>query len=342
MSYSPPSFLANRLKQLEILIAQQLQSDVPLVSEVAQYLVHAGGKRFRPQVLLLLHEAFLVEQAGRPAITASQQHAITLSAILEFIHTATLLHDDVVDGSALRRGRPTANQAFGNSASVLVGDFLYSRSFQMMVEVNRLDVMGILADATNTIASGEVLQLMRIGDTTMRETQYEDVIYRKTAKLFEAASCLAALLMADVLPDEAARATHWGAFGKHLGMAFQIADDCLDYVGDPDVTGKNIGDDLREGKLTLPLIYVLQQGSEADRKHVLSALEHAPNSDEAQFAQIAHDLVSLIQQSGALQYTQQTALRHCQAAQALLDELSPSLARQALFDLCAYAVGRHV
>ena len=234
----PLALVAADMTALDGVIAQHLQSQVPLVGQVTQYIIGAGGKRLRPALLLLM--------AGALELQGPQR--LTLAAVVEFIHTATLLHDDVVDESTLRRGRATANQAFGNPASVLVGDFLYSRAFQMMVDVNDMRVMQVLADATNVIAEGEVLQLVQIRNTAMTEDDYLQVIRSKTAKLFEASARLPALLANASEDVESACAL----FGQALGTAFQVVDDALDYSGDAAAMGKNLGDDLREGKVTLP------------------------------------------------------------------------------------------
>src|SRR5206468_2549100 len=236
--------VADDLRRVDELAAARLESDVALVREVAQYLVAAGGKRLRPALLLLSCGALGYRGEGR----------LTLAAVVEFIHTATLLHDDVVDESQLRRGMRTANAAFGNAAAVLVGDFLYSRAFQMMVEVDDMRVMRVLAEATNTIAAGEVMQLMGSHDPEVDEARYLEVIRRKTAKLFEAAARLGAVLARSPAPVEAGLAS----YGAHVGTAFQLIDDVLDYSGDEAAIGKSLGDDLAEGKPTLPLIHVLR------------------------------------------------------------------------------------
>src|SRR5256714_9992139 len=248
--------VADDLRRVDVLIGHRLESDVPLVREVAQYIVAAGGKRLRPALLLLACGA--LGYRGEPRLT--------LAAVVEFIHTATLLHDDVVDESKLRRGHETANAAFGNAASVLVGDFLYSRAFQMMVEVDDMRVMRLLADATNTIAAGEVMQLMGSHDPQVDEARYLEVIRRQTAKLFEAAARLGAVLAKSPLEEGLAR------YGAHVGTAFQLIDDVLDYSGAQAEIGKSLGDDLAEGKPTLPLIHALRAGSSAEQALVRRAI----------------------------------------------------------------------
>jgi octaprenyl-diphosphate synthase len=259
-------FLAPDFERLNQCIQTALHSDVALVQQVATYIVHAGGKRMRPALLMLASD--VVGLRGDKRTT-------TLAAVVEFIHTATLLHDDVVDESGQRRGQQTANALFGNAASVLVGDFLYSRAFQMMVECGNAKVMQVLADATNVIAEGEVLQLMHIGDTSLSEAQYLKVIEYKTAKLFEAAARLPAVIAGDDVAELAL-----ASYGRKVGAAFQIIDDVLDYEGDAALLGKNLGDDLREGKVTLPLIYAMQRGSETQKRLIETTIA-AMQSDES-------------------------------------------------------------
>jgi len=252
--------IAADLRQVDEVILRRLDSDVLLIRTIANYIVGGGGKRLRPALVLLAANAFGAE--------GSAKHE--LAAVIEFIHTATLLHDDVVDESSLRRGRKTANAEFGNAASVLVGDFLYSRAFQMIVEAGSLRVMKVLADATNIIAEGEVLQLLNVRDADTDEEKYLRVIRYKTAKLFEAATQVGAIL-GNAAPEAE---TALAEYGMHLGTAFQLIDDVLDYSGDLNETGKNLGDDLTEGKPTLPLIYVMRAGDESERKLVRRAIEH--------------------------------------------------------------------
>ncbi|MEM9172879.1 MAG: polyprenyl synthetase family protein, partial [Pseudomonadota bacterium] len=255
------------LAALDELIHESLASDVTLVSDVAQYIITAGGKRLRPLIVLLACRALNPAAAAQDAASRSSLKA---AAIIEFIHTATLLHDDVVDGSDRRRGRDTANAVFGNQASVLVGDFLYSRAFQMMVSIGDMRVMQVLADATNTIAAGEVMQLMNVNDPDTSEDQYREVIYRKTAKLFEAGAQIAGIISGH---DESVLA-RLSLFGRELGTAFQLVDDALDYSASAEELGKNIGDDLAEGKPTLPLIHAIHHGNATQRELIRSAIEN--------------------------------------------------------------------
>ena len=280
------------MQEVDKVIAARLQSSVPLVGDVARYIISAGGKRLRPALLLLM--------CGALEYTGAQR--FNLAAVVEFIHTATLLHDDVVDESTLRRGRPTANENFGNPASVLVGDFLYSRAFQMMVDTESMRVMQVLADATNVIAEGEVQQLMNTHDASLSEAGYLEVIRSKTAKLFEASARLAAILAGSTPETEQACAD----YGQALGTAFQVIDDVLDYDGDALEMGKNLGDDLREGKVTLPLIVAMQRGNEAQRELLRNVIETG-TIDELQ------QVIAIIKETGAL-----TAARDAAATQARL------------------------
>lgn len=304
---------------VDALIRESLQSDVILVSQVSQHIVTSGGKRLRPLIVLL---------AARALGYDGHSH-VQSAAIIEFIHTATLLHDDVVDSSARRRGRDTANTIFGNQASVLVGDFLYSRAFQMMVEIGRMRVMQILADATNTIAAGEVMQLMNVHDPDISETSYRQVIYRKTARLFEAGAQIAAVLAERDPGIEAAMIR----YGRNLGTAFQLVDDALDYGASPDELGKNLGDDLAEGKMTLPLIFAMEQGSDSERKAIRAAIE-------ADGLQSLDRIRAVIDRTGALEYT---AARAQEAADAAIDALTgipASEHRDALVAIAEFAVKR--
>ncbi|VAW58336.1 Octaprenyl diphosphate synthase, partial [hydrothermal vent metagenome] len=253
------ALVANDMKAVDRVIQARLSSDVVLVNQLSQYIVNSGGKRLRPLLSLMASRAYGYEG----------EHHHTLAAIIEFIHTATLLHDDVVDESALRRGRETANALFGNAASVLVGDFLYSRAFEMMVDVGKMQVMQILAETTNVIAEGEVMQLMNCHDADTTEQRYLDVIHAKTAKLFEAATRLGAVLCNRPASEEQAMAS----YGMHLGTAFQLIDDVLDYSSSSEEMGKNVGDDLAEGKPTLPLIYAMRNGTQAQSDIVRKAIE---------------------------------------------------------------------
>jgi octaprenyl-diphosphate synthase len=307
------------MSAVDDLIRESLTSDVTLVSQVSEYIVTSGGKRLRPLIVLL---------AAR-ALGYTGRHHIHCAAIVEFIHTATLLHDDVVDSSARRRGRDTANTVFGNQASVLVGDFLYSRAFQMMVDVGRMRVMQILADATNTIAAGEVMQLMNVHDPDISEESYRQVIYRKTARLFEAGAQIAAVLAERDPRDEEAMVQ----YGQNLGTAFQLIDDALDYDAMPEELGKNLGDDLAEGKTTLPLIYAMENGSDSERQMIRGAIE----SDGLPRL---GDIQSIIESTGALRYT---TLRAQEAADIAIDSLSAipeSGYKQAMIAIAEFAVKR--
>ncbi len=281
------------MAQVDSVIAERLASSVPLVAQVAQYIITAGGKRLRPVLLLLT--------CGALGYTKDQR--FNLAAVVEFIHTATLLHDDVVDESTLRRGQPTANENFGNPASVLVGDFLYSRAFQMMLDANSMRVMQTLAEATNVIAEGEVLQLMNMHDASLDEEGYLCVIRSKTAKLFEASARLGAILAGSNAHMEHACAS----YGQALGTAFQVIDDVLDYDGQAAEMGKNLGDDLREGKVTLPLILAMQRGSTTQRETVREAIESG-SVDRLQ------DIVDIVRETGALAATRQAASAEAQRA----------------------------
>ena len=280
------TLIADDMRAMDAIIVRRLESDVPLVSQVSQYIIAAGGKRLRPALVLLM--------SGALGYCGPQR--LNLAAVVEFIHTATLLHDDVVDESTLRRGRSTANEVFGNPASVLVGDFLYSRAFQMMVEVGEMRIMETLAEATNVIAEGEVLQLMNMHDAGLTEEGYLRVIRSKTAKLFEASARLAALLAGSSADVE----QHCAEYGQALGTAFQVIDDVLDYDGDVLEMGKNLGDDLREGKVTLPLIIAMQRGTEAERLTIRQAIETGGTGQMA-------EIIAIVQQTGALQATRDAA-----------------------------------
>jgi octaprenyl-diphosphate synthase len=311
--------ISDDMRAVDQVIRSQLKSDVPLVNQIAEYIIGAGGKRIRPVLVLLMANAYGME--------STDHHK--LAAVIEFIHTATLLHDDVVDESSMRRGRQTANALFGNAASVLVGDFVYSRAFQMMVSLDDMRVMRILADATNVIAEGEVLQLLNMHDPNVSEARYLQVIRSKTAKLFEAAAEIGALIAGAEDIDVKAAAE----FGRSLGTAFQLIDDVLDYSGNTAATGKNIGDDLREGKPTLPLIYLMERGSTAQRELVRSCIE---NGDEQHF----NEILSMITQSGALTYTTELAINAADIARNVISMLDDTCYKTALMDLCDFAVNR--
>ena len=309
---SPLSLIASDMDAVDHVIRTRLNSGVPLVGQVAQYIISAGGKRLRPAMLLLV--------CGALDYQDPMKH--TLAAVVEFIHTATLLHDDVVDESTLRRGRETANEMFGNPASVLVGDFLYSRAFQMMVESRNMRVMEVLAEATNIIAEGEVLQLMNMHDASLTEAEYLRVIQSKTAKLFEASARLGALLSNQPPAIEAACAT----YGQAIGTAFQLIDDVLDYDGASTEMGKNIGDDLREGKATLPLIAAMQRSSVDDAAVVRRAIEEG--STEA-----LDDVIAIVARSGALDIARAAAQAEAQRAIDAISILPESRHRAALIQL---------
>ncbi len=307
------------MSQVDEVIRARLTTDVPLVREVAQYIISAGGKRLRPALLLLM--------SGALGNTGTNRHS--LAAVVEFIHTATLLHDDVVDESTLRRGRPTANQTFGNAASVLVGDFLYSRAFQMMVDEGSMRVMEVLSDATNVIAEGEVLQLMNMHDASISEESYLRVIRSKTAKLFEASARLAPILVNAPRPIEDACA----AYGQALGTAFQVIDDVLDYEGDAEELGKNLGDDLREGKVTLPIICALRAGNEMQRELIRDAIEHGRLEN-------LPAIQAIIVGTGALEAARLAAHSEAERALAAARQLPTNEYQTALLQLAASLLGR--
>ncbi len=281
------------MREVDAAIARRLDSGVPLVGEVSRYIIGAGGKRLRPALLLLTSGAL-----GYTGV-----HRFNLAAVVEFIHTATLLHDDVVDDSALRRGNATANERFGNPASVLVGDFLYSRAFQMMVDMGDMRVMAVLADATNVIAEGEVLQLMNMHNAELDEAGYLHVIRSKTAKLFEASARVGAILAGASSELEESCAS----YGQALGTAFQVIDDVLDYTGDSAVLGKNLGDDLREGKATLPLICAMQRGTQDQRSLISQAIETGA-------VDMLQQVVGIVRETGALDFSREAAAREARRA----------------------------
>lgn len=301
------------------MIQQRLHSDVVLINQIGHYIVNSGGKRLRPMLVLL---------AARAAGYTGTRH-IDLAAVIEFIHTSTLLHDDVVDGSLLRRGQETANTIWGNEASVLVGDFLYSRAFEMMVEVGSMRVMEVLAETTNIIAEGEVMQLLNCHDPDTTEERYLEVIRRKTAKLFEASAQLGAVLGELSLDEEQAMAT----YGMHLGIAFQLIDDVLDYSSSPEETGKNIGDDLAEGKPTLPLIHAIRHGTPEQAHTVREAIKQGGLENIA-------SVTEAIESTGAIAYTAQLARLEARKAIEAIAQIRPSKYRDALCDLAEFSVSR--
>lgn len=312
---------SNDMNAVNQLIFSQLESDVALINQLGMYIVNAGGKRMRPLLTVL---------AARAMGYSGDKH-LCLAAIIEFIHTATLLHDDVVDESSLRRGRETANAMFGNSASVLVGDFLYTRSFQMMVTLDDMSIMKVLSNATNVIAEGEVLQLMNCNDPDTSVESYLQVIYCKTAKLFEAATRLAAVVTEQ--DDNMIKAMT--SYGMHLGTAFQLVDDLLDYTADPDDMGKNVGDDLAEGKPTLPLLHAMHNGNEAQSKMIREAIELGNGIDHLD------DVLLAMRETGALDFTQKMAEQEAEKAVAALSILNDSQYKQALIALAHLAVNRN-
>ena len=314
------TLMAADMNGVNQLIGAELRSDVALINQLGLYIVNSGGKRLRPLLAVTAARAVGYQGAGH----------LTLATIIEFIHTATLLHDDVVDASELRRGKETANAVFGNEASVLVGDFLYTRAFQLMVTLDSMKVMKILADATNIISEGEVLQLMNCNDPDTTETSYFDVIYGKTGKLFEAATQLGAVLAGQSQAVEDALA----AYGRHLGTAFQLVDDLLDYTADSDVMGKQAGDDLAEGKPTLPLLYAMWNGNEVEQTMIRTAIENGNGRDQLQ------PILAAMQRTGALDYTRNRALAEAQLAQQHLAQLPASAHRDALHALADIAVDR--
>ena len=312
------------------LIIANLQSNVGLVENIGHYIVGSGGKRLRPVVVLL--SALASGYQGK-------QH-LTMAAVIEFIHTATLLHDDVVDVSALRRGRETANNQWGNAPSVLVGDFIYSRAFQMLVDVGDMPIMGVIADATNLISEGEVQQMGNAGNSAIDEATYYEVIYRKTAKLFEAAARIGAMLAAEeadlFVGDSAildARTDAMAAYGKHLGLAFQIADDVLDYQGDSQSIGKNVGDDLAEGKMTLPLIHARDHLDDQKKQLICSAIE-------SKSAEHFEKILAAVRQSSSLEYSVTQAQEQAELAKQSLAQMPESDFKAVLSDLADFAVSR--
>ena len=313
------ALVAEDLQSVDQTIVQRLASDIVLVNQVSQYIIGAGGKRLRPLSVVL---------AARACGHQGRKH-VPAAAIIEFIHTATLLHDDVVDGSDLRRGRNTANHVFGNEASVLVGDYLYSRSFQMMVELGDLRIQEVMANATNTIAEGEVLQLMNAHDPETTEQRYLEVIYRKTAKLFEAGAQMAAIVSGSPREIEQSMVD----YGRHLGTAFQLVDDVLDYKATAEELGKNLGDDLAEGKPTLPVIYALAHAPAAEAVRLREAIETGGIDDLDQ-------ITRLIETSGGLEYTAGMARREKELAVEALGRLPASKFRDALVTLADFAVAR--
>jgi octaprenyl-diphosphate synthase len=316
---SVKALVEDDLRQVDAVIRNRLASDVVLVNQIAEYIIGSGGKRLRPLVVVIAAKACGYQGTRHPEA----------AAIIEFIHTATLLHDDVVDGSKLRRGRDTANEVWGNEASVLVGDYVYSRSFEMMVSLESMRIMDVMAGATNKIAEGEVLQLLNANDPDTTEARYFEVIYRKTAKLFEAGAQIAAILSSAPAAVESAMA----AYGRHLGTAFQLVDDVLDYQSNSAELGKNLGDDLAEGKPTLPLIYALRTGTDEQRTLIRRAIEQG-SLDHLQQITVA------IESTGGLAYTARLARREAALAIEAIATLPDSAYKQALRELADFAVER--
>jgi len=313
------SIIAQDMREVDQVIARRLDSGVPLIGQVSRYIIAAGGKRLRPALLLLT--------CGALGYRGEQR--FNLAAVVEFIHTATLLHDDVVDDSALRRGNPTANETFGNPASVLVGDFLYSRAFQMMVDAQNMRVMQVLADATNVIAEGEVLQLMNMHNAALDEAGYLQVIRSKTAKLFEASARVGAILAGSSPEIEDACAV----YGQALGTAFQVIDDLLDYTGDADVMGKNLGDDLREGKITLPLIAAMQRGTPSEQDIIKEAIETGGVS-------MLDQVVNIVKLTGALDIARLAATQEARRANAAARQLPSGPYAECLIQLSTQLLER--
>ena len=313
------TLIKDDMQAVDQLIHKRLHSEVVLINHLGNYIIDSGGKRLRPVIVLL---------AARACGYQGTEH-ITAATIIEFIHTATLLHDDVVDSSELRRGRETANAVWGNEASVLVGDFLYSRSFQMMVSLHRMRIMDILADTTNTIAEGEVMQLLNCHDPDTTEARYREVIYCKTAKLFEAAAQLGAVLADRPVEDQRALAR----YGKHLGTAFQLVDDMLDYSASSADIGKNIGDDLAEGKPTLPLIYAIQQGTPEEARIIREAIENGGR-------ETIDAVTKAIESTGAIAYTARLARQEADLAIEALKAFPASPYKEALIGLAEFSVSR--
>lgn len=313
------SLIQDDLNAVDQLIQQRLQSDVALINQLGYYIINSGGKRLRPAIAIL---------SARACGYDGDKH-INLATIIEFIHTATLLHDDVVDNSDMRRGQETANNLWGNEASVLVGDFLYTRSFEMMVEMDSMRLMQILSHTTNVIAEGEVLQLLNCHDADTTEARYLEVIHHKTAKLFEAAGQLGAVICKAPAEIEDAMAR----YAMHLGSAFQLVDDLLDYSQSSETIGKNIGDDLAEGKPTLPLIYAMQKGNEQQASVIRQAIENGERDR-------IDEIITIINETGAIDYTAHAATEEVAQAKAALDSLPDSDYKQALIGLAEFSISR--
>lgn len=312
------TLIQDDIRAVDQLILNRLSSDVVLINQIGHYIINSGGKRLRPLLVLL---------SARACGYKGSDHQL-MAAVIEFIHTSTLLHDDVVDESDTRRGNKTANEIWGNAASVLVGDFLYSRSFEMMVEPGNIKIMQVMSEATNVIAEGEVLQLLNCHDADTTKERYMEVIHRKTAKLFEAATQMGPILANKPELEEA-----FVSYGKHLGAAFQLIDDALDYTANKEELGKNIGDDLAEGKPTLPLIYVLEKGSEPEKQIIRRAIE-------SEGINLLEEVTAIIEASGAIAYTQEIAQNEAELAKVALSSLDESDIKNALLSLADLAVNR--
>lgn len=312
------TLIQDDIQAVDQLILNRLSSDVVLINQIGHYIINSGGKRLRPLLVLL---------SARACGYTGSDHQL-MAAVIEFIHTSTLLHDDVVDESDTRRGNKTANEVWGNAASVLVGDFLYSRSFEMMVEPGNIKIMQVMSEATNVIAEGEVLQLLNCHDADTTKERYMEVIHRKTAKLFEAATQMGPILANKPELEEA-----FISYGKHLGAAFQLIDDALDYTANEEELGKNIGDDLAEGKPTLPLIYVLENGSETEKQIIRRAIE-------SEGINLLEEVTEIIKASGAIAYTQEIAQNEAELAKVALSSLDESDLKNALWSLADLAVNR--
>lgn len=312
------ALISDDIQAVDQLILNRLSSDVVLINQIGHYIINSGGKRLRPLLVLL---------SARACGYQGQDHTL-MAAVIEFIHTSTLLHDDVVDESDTRRGNKTANEVWGNAASVLVGDFLYSRSFEMMVEPGLMKIMQVMSEATNVIAEGEVLQLLNCHDADTTQARYMEVIHRKTAKLFEAATQMGPILAERPELEEA-----FIAYGRHIGAAFQLIDDALDYTADAEELGKNIGDDLAEGKPTLPLIYVLENGSDDEKEIIRRAIE-------SEGIALLEEVTNIIKQSGAIDFTVKIAQQEAELAKQALMPLEESEIKQALISLADLAVNR--
>jgi len=315
------AFTADDMQRVNRVIEDHLRSEVVLINQLSAHIIHSGGKRLRPMLVMLAARACGYDD--------SAGHDALMAATVEFIHTATLLHDDVVDESEMRRGQETASSIWGNEAAVLVGDYLYSRAFQMMVQAQSLPIMNLLADTTNTIAQGEVMQLLNINDPDTSEERYHQVIYSKTACLFEAAARIGAIIS----DADDAIADALGEYGKQLGIAFQLVDDALDYEADSAELGKNVGDDLAEGKPTLPLIHALEQGNPQQQALIRQAIEQGG-------LEHIDAITAAIRETGALAYTHRQAIDHAGRARAALETLPPSAARDALAFIADFAVKR--